>query len=86
MSQEPRKDEPRGFKSSPASPVPPKAFQTKGVRELTFVCCLGDAAVALLKAGAEMDKPDLSGKLALDLAPDKEVSLIIRCCLCIPRV
>lgn len=33
----------------------------------------GDAAVALLKAGAETDKQDLEGKLALDLAPDKEV-------------
>jgi 26S proteasome non-ATPase regulatory subunit 10 len=33
----------------------------------------GDAAVALLKAGAETDKRDLDGHLALDLAPDKEV-------------
>lgn len=33
----------------------------------------GDAAVALLKAGAETDKQDLEGKSALDLAPDKEV-------------
>lgn len=33
----------------------------------------GDAAVALLKAGAETDKRDLDGNLALDLAPDKEV-------------
>lgn len=33
----------------------------------------GDAAVALLKAGVEADKRDLEGKLALDLAPDKEV-------------
>ena len=33
----------------------------------------GDAAVTLLKAGAETDKQDLEGKLALDLAPDKEV-------------
>ncbi|OIW34458.1 ankyrin [Coniochaeta ligniaria NRRL 30616] len=33
----------------------------------------GDAAVALLKAGAEMDKKDGDGMLALELAPDKEV-------------
>lgn len=35
---------------------------------------LGAAAVALIKAGAEMDKKDSDGILALDLAPDKEVS------------
>lgn len=35
---------------------------------------LGDTAVALLKAGAETDKKDADGFLALDLAPDKEVS------------
>jgi 26S proteasome non-ATPase regulatory subunit 10 len=29
--------------------------------------------VALLKAGAETDKKDVDGFLALDLAPDKEV-------------
>ncbi|KAI1459431.1 ankyrin [Annulohypoxylon moriforme] len=34
---------------------------------------LGATAVALLKAGAEIDKRDLDGYLALDLAPDKEV-------------
>jgi hypothetical protein len=34
---------------------------------------LGDAAVALLKAGAETDKRDSDGFLALDLAPDREV-------------
>ncbi|CAK7232883.1 putative ankyrin-repeat protein [Sporothrix bragantina] len=33
----------------------------------------GDTAVALLKAGAETDKKDQDGHLALDLAPDKEV-------------
>ncbi|RYP73764.1 hypothetical protein DL771_003477 [Monosporascus sp. 5C6A] len=32
-----------------------------------------DVAVALLKAGAETDKRDSDGRLALDLAPDKEV-------------
>jgi hypothetical protein len=39
----------------------------------------GDAAVALLKAGAEMDKKDGDGMLALELAPDKEVSGIDAC-------
>ncbi|KAH8905088.1 hypothetical protein BR93DRAFT_929336, partial [Coniochaeta sp. PMI_546] len=34
---------------------------------------VGDAAVALLKAGAETDKKDSDGMLALELAPDKEV-------------
>ncbi|KAI0548625.1 hypothetical protein F4679DRAFT_316560 [Xylaria curta] len=33
----------------------------------------GDTAIALLKAGAETDKRDSDGYLALDLAPDKEV-------------
>ncbi|CAJ2513367.1 Uu.00g014860.m01.CDS01 [Anthostomella pinea] len=33
----------------------------------------GDTAVALIKAGAEMDRRDNDGCLALDLAPDKEV-------------
>jgi 26S proteasome non-ATPase regulatory subunit 10 len=34
---------------------------------------VGDTAVALLKAGAETDKRDTDGFLAIDLAPDKEV-------------
>ncbi|RWA03423.1 hypothetical protein EKO27_g11682, partial [Xylaria grammica] len=33
----------------------------------------GDTAIALLKAGAETDKRDADGYLALELAPDKEV-------------
>ncbi|KAK0656177.1 ankyrin repeat domain-containing protein [Cercophora newfieldiana] len=33
----------------------------------------GDTAVALLKAGVETDKKDMDGKLALDLAPDRDV-------------
>lgn len=45
------------------------------------ICCAdtrpGDTAVALLKAGAETDKRDSDGFLALDLAPDKEVSPVI---------
>lgn len=34
---------------------------------------LGEAAVALLKAGAETNKKDVDGFLALDLAPGKDV-------------
>ena len=33
----------------------------------------GDAAAILLKAGAEFDKRDAGGKLAIDLAPDSKV-------------
>lgn len=33
----------------------------------------GDAALVLLKAGAESDKRDADGHLAIDLAPDKKV-------------
>lgn len=33
----------------------------------------GDTAVALLKAGAETDKKDVDGRLALELAPDAQV-------------
>ena len=33
----------------------------------------GDAAVVLLRAGAEFDKRDAGGKLAIDLAPDAKV-------------
>ena len=34
----------------------------------------GDAALELLKAGADTDKRDVEGKLAIDLAPDTKVS------------
>jgi len=34
---------------------------------------IGDTAVALLKAGAETDKKDVDGCLAIDLAPDSQV-------------
>ena len=44
---------------------------------------LGDAAVALLKAGAEIDKRDSDGQLALNLAPDKEVCHPGFLCLCL---
>ena len=33
----------------------------------------GDMALVLLKAGAETDKRDVDGNLAIDLAPDKKV-------------
>lgn len=33
----------------------------------------GDTALVLLKAGAEADKRDVDGNLAIDLAPDKKV-------------
>lgn len=33
----------------------------------------GDAALELLKAGAETDKTDVDGHLAIDLAPDSKV-------------
>lgn len=33
----------------------------------------GDTAVALLRAGAETDKKDVDGFLAMDLAPDSQV-------------
>ena len=35
----------------------------------------GDAAMVLLRAGAETDKRDENDKLAIDLAPDKKVSV-----------
>ena len=34
---------------------------------------VGDTAVALLKAGAETDKKDVDGFLAMELAPDSKV-------------
>jgi len=37
----------------------------------------GDTAVALLKAGAETDKKDVDGCLAIDLAPDSQVKKFI---------
>lgn len=43
-------------------------FGTLSARTVT-----GDTAIALLKAGAETDKRDTDGYLALDLAPSKEV-------------
>lgn len=37
----------------------------------------GDTALVLLRAGAEMDKRDADGNLAIDLAPDKKVRYMI---------
>jgi len=37
----------------------------------------GDAAIALLKAGAETDKKDVDGFLALEVAPGADVSCSI---------
>lgn len=37
------------------------------------ITCSGDAAVTLLKAGADSTKRDVEGVLAIDLAPDREV-------------
>lgn len=37
----------------------------------------GDAALELLKAGAETDKRDVDGHLAIDLAPDSKVSHLL---------
>ncbi|KAI4277280.1 MAG: hypothetical protein L6R38_005468 [Xanthoria sp. 2 TBL-2021] len=37
----------------------------------------GDTALVLLKAGAEVDKLDVDGKLAIDLAPDTKIKKFI---------
>ncbi|KAL9134861.1 MAG: hypothetical protein Q9175_003951 [Cornicularia normoerica] len=37
----------------------------------------GDTALVLLRAGAEMDKRDVDGNLAIDLAPDKKIRQFI---------
>lgn len=36
----------------------------------------GDAAILLLKSGAEADKRDNDGRLAVDLVPDDKVSIL----------
>lgn len=41
----------------------------------------GDAAIQLLKAGAEADKRDSDGNLAIDLAPDSKVGCFFCICL-----
>lgn len=50
-----------------------RCSSTRSDRPPRLTCHLGDTAVALLKAGAEVDKRDSDGYLALDLAPDKEI-------------
>jgi 26S proteasome non-ATPase regulatory subunit 10 len=37
---------------------------------------LGDTAISLLKAGAETDKKDIDGYLAIELAPDSQVNAV----------
>jgi hypothetical protein len=37
---------------------------------------LGDTAISLLKAGAETDRKDIDGYLAIELAPDSQVSAV----------
>ena len=37
----------------------------------------GDTALLLLRAGAEADKKDVDGHLAIDLAPDTKVCLLL---------
>ncbi|KAK4693422.1 hypothetical protein P7C71_g3975, partial [Lecanoromycetidae sp. Uapishka_2] len=37
----------------------------------------GDTALVLLKAGAETDKKDVDGNLAIDLAPDRKIRQFI---------
>lgn len=37
----------------------------------------GDTALVLLKAGAEVDKMDVDGNLAIDLAPDTKVCMLL---------
>ena len=37
----------------------------------------GDTALVLLKAGAEVDKVDVDGNLAIDLAPDTKVCMLL---------
>lgn len=37
----------------------------------------GDAAIFLMKAGAELDKRDNEGRYAIELAPDKKVSILM---------
>lgn len=37
----------------------------------------GDAAIFLMKAGAELDKRDNEGRYAIELAPDKKVGVLV---------
>jgi hypothetical protein len=44
--------------------------------EWMILCGIGDTAVALLKEEADFTLKNNEGELAIDLAPDKEVSLL----------
>ncbi|KAH8199052.1 hypothetical protein TruAng_006790 [Truncatella angustata] len=52
---------------------PLNATDSTGYTALHHAVAEGAAAVALIKAGAETDKKDADGFLALDLSPDREV-------------
>lgn len=58
----------------------------KSLGEARLYVFLGDTAVALLKAGAETDKRDADGYLAIDLAPDKQVYIVSSSMFIILRV
>lgn len=59
---------------------PLNATDTSGYTALHHAICEGhgDTALALLKAGAETDKKDTDGCLAIDLAPDMKVKKFIK--------
>ncbi|KAI9038758.1 ankyrin repeat domain-containing protein [Aspergillus affinis] len=54
---------------------PANATDMDGMTALHHAICEGhgDAAITLLKAGAETDKRDADGRLAIDMAPDGKV-------------
>ncbi|KAH8425921.1 ankyrin repeat domain-containing protein [Aspergillus melleus] len=54
---------------------PVNATDMDGMTALHHAICEGhgDAAITLLKAGAETDKRDADGRLAIDMAPDGKV-------------
>lgn len=54
--------------------TPPESYQTEPHTAISEGH--GDAALVLLKAGAEVDKRDVDGHLAIELAPDKKVCLL----------
>ncbi|KKK13593.1 proteasome regulatory particle subunit (Nas6) [Aspergillus rambellii] len=58
---------------------PVNATDSDGLTALHHAICEGhgDAAITLLKAGAEADKKDSEGRLAIDMAPDSKVRLYI---------
>lgn len=44
---------------------------------MIMMMMIGDAAVVLMKAGAEMDRKDNDGLLPLEVAPGIDVSLVV---------